>query len=806
MQFPESWLREFCNPPITSEALAETLTMAGLEVEDSRPAAPPFRGVVVGEVLAVERHPNADRLNVCRVDVGGDTALTIVCGAPNVRVGIKVPCARVGAELPPADEGRPPFSIKLGQLRGVESEGMLCSARELKLSDDHGGLLILDNTAIVGQDIREHLKLDDTLLTLKLTPNLAHCLSVYGVARELSALTGFALHTPSFEPAVVSFGDKLPVRVEAPDLCGRFSGRIVRNVDTTVETPAWMVDRLSRCGQRSVTALVDISNYVMFEYGRPSHIFDLDRIREGLVVRWGLPGESLELLNGTTVEVDEKVGVIADGNQVESLAGIMGGAATAVSDATKNVYVEAAFWWPEAVAGRSRRFNFSTDAGHRFERGVDPAQTVAHIERITQLILEICGGEAGAMDDQVLRLPEAKPVVLRVARAAMVIGMPVTQAQCEGVMQRLGFTFESGPGTVTVTPPSWRFDLKIEEDLIEEVIRVIGYEQLPTEPPRAALTPRVASESARGLDAVRHQMAALDYQETVNFSFVDPRWERELAGNVDPIRLLNPMAGHMAVMRSSLLGSLVGVLQLNLSRKAFRVRVFEVGRTFRRDSRVPDGPASVSGVDQTLRLSALAYGDAEAPQWAAENRTEDFFDIKGDIESLLAPRIARFVAAEHPAMHPGRSARVELEGLTVGFVGELHPRWRQAYELPHAPMCFELDAAALMQRDLPNHVPVQRQQSVWRDLSVIVGEAVSHTALMETVAGAAHAGLVKSARLFDLYKPAAPVGEMKAGERSLSIRIELLDREVPLTDERTEAALVEVLGALTQRLGVRLRT
>jgi len=805
MQFPESWLREFCNPPMSSEVLADTLTMAGMEVEEARPAAPPFRGVVVGEVLSVERHPNADRLNVCRVNAGADTILNIVCGAPNVRAGIKVPCALVGAELPPAEEGGKPFAIRLGQLRGVESQGMLCSARELKLSEDHGGLLILREDARVGQDIREHLLLDDTLLTLKLTPNLAHGLSVYGVARELSALTGAPLKQPAFPPAKVSFADTLPVTVEAPDLCGRFSGRIIRNVNTKAATPAWMVDRLARCGQRSVSALVDISNYVMFEYGRPSHIFDLDKIHEGLVVRWGRPGETLKLLNGNTIAVDEKVGVIADAAAVESLAGIMGGDATAVSDDTANVYVEAAFWWPEAVAGRSRRFNFSTDAGHRFERGVDPALTVEHLERITQLIVDICGGDAGAMHDQVLNLPEAKPVTLRVARAAKVIGMPISQAQCEGVMQRLGFAFTTAPGAITVTPPSWRFDLKIEEDLIEEVIRIVGYDSLPTTPPWASLTPRVRSESRRGLDALRHRMAALDYQETINFSFVDARWEHELAGNADPIRLVNPMASHLAVMRSSLVGGLLGVLRLNLSRKATRVRVYEAGRAFKRDASVIDGPVSVAGVGQTMRLAGLAYGAADALQWGAKDRNVDFFDLKGDVEALLAPRVARFVAAEHAAMHPGRCARIELDGVVIGFVGELHPKWRQACELPHAPVLFELDLAALAARDLPSLAPVQRQQSVWRDLSLIAGDGVTHDALMQTIAGAKHAGLVKSTRLFDIYKPSAHSGDMQVGERSLSVRLELLDDEATLTDDRIDAAIADVLTTLRERLGVRLR-
>jgi phenylalanyl-tRNA synthetase beta chain len=807
MQFSESWLREFCNPPIGSEALAELLTMSGMEVEEARPVAPPFMCVVVAEVLSVERHPNADRLSVCRVDAGTGEPLNIVCGAPNVRAGIKVPCALVGAELPPGDDEKgdgKPFQIKLGMLRGVQSQGMLCSARELKLSEDHGGLLILDDLATVGQNIREHLKLDDTLLTLKLTPNLGHCLSVYGIARELSALTGAPLMTPAFPPAPVVHADTLPVKVEATDLCGRFSGRIVRNVNTRARTPAWMVDRLARCGQRSVTALVDISNYVMFEFGRPSHIFDLDKIHGGLVVRWGRAGETLKLLNGNSIEVDARVGVIADHEAIESLAGIMGGDATAVSDDTKNVYVEAAFWWPEAVSGRSRRFNFNTDAGHRFERGVDPASTVEHIERITQLILDICGGEAGPIDDQVPNPPLRRPVTLRVERAARVIGMPVTQLQCESVMQRLGLAFQSTSGCLTVTPPSWRFDLQIEEDLIEEVIRVLGYATLPDTPPRAELRARVRSESLRGSDVLRHAVSALDYQETINFSFVEERWEHELAGNADPIRLLNPMASHWAVMRSSLIGSLIGVLRFNLARKAARVRIFELGRVYERDVTVADGPTSVACVHQPLRLAGLAFGAADPTQWASRERPVDFFDIKGDIEALLAPRVVRFVAAEHPAMHPGRCARVEVEGTAIGFAGELHPKWRQAYELPAAPLVFELDLAALLERQVPVFAPIQRQQSVWRDISVVASEIVTHEALMNTIA-AAHGGLIRSARLFDVYKPVVTAFDLAVGERSLTIRMELLDDETPLTDERTEALVAQVLGTLSQRLCVRLR-
>jgi phenylalanyl-tRNA synthetase beta chain len=814
MQFPESWLREFCNPPLNTAELAELLTMAGMEVEDLRAVAPPFTGVVVGEVLSVVRHPDADRLNVCQVDTGGAAPLNIVCGAPNVRVGIKVPCATVGAALPPSDDkvSNEPFRIKLGKLRGVESQGMLCSARELKLSDEAGGLLVLGDDAVVGRDIREQLLLDDTLFTLKLTPNLGHVLSVYGVAREVAALTGAALCTPVVAKAPVALSEVLAVRVDAADLCGRFSGRVIRHLNATAATPAWMVDRLARCGQRSVNALVDISNYVMFEFGQPSHIFDLDKVHGSLQVRWGRAGETLTLLNGAVVEVDHQVGVIADERAVESLAGVMGGDATAVSDATHSIYLEAAFWWPEAIAGRARRYHFSTDASHRFERGVDPAATVERIDRLTQLIVDICGTPqtaCGAVDDQVLSLPTAAPVALRIARAAKVTGMPVTQAQCAGVMQRLGLACIETPGVLTVTSPSWRFDLQIEEDLIEEVIRVLGFNTLPDTAPLAPVTARVRLEAQRSSHAVRHRLAALDYFETINFSFVEERWEFELAGNADPIRVLNPIASPLAVMRSSLIGSLVNTLQTNLTRKAPRVRLFEVGRVFRRDAAATAGPLSVAGVTQPMRVAGLAYGPADRAQWGSKERVVDFFDVKGDVQALLGSYAdahkVTFAACQHPALHPGRSASVAIDGVLVGHLGELHPRWRQAYELPGAAVVFELDLATLLHTHVPAAVALPKQQSVWRDIAVLAIESVTHDMLMGVILDPASGSLIRSANLFDVFKPKSPVDGMAPAERSLAVRLELRDDEVTLTDERSDAAVAQVLTALRSRLGVRLR-
>ncbi len=807
MQFPESWLREFCNPPLNTQELADTLTMAGLEVEELQTVAPPFTGIVVGEIKEAVQHPDADRLRVCQVDIGQGGLLNIVCGAPNARVGIKIPCATVGAELPPGEDGKP-FKIKVGKLRGVESQGMLCSAKELQIADDHGGLLELPADAPLGQNIREYLQLDDTLLTLKLTPNLAHCLSVYGIARELSALTGVPLKPQSFQAVPASNNDQLQVKVSAPDLCGRFSGRVVRGVNTQAQTPAWMVDRLARCGQRSVSPLVDISNYVMFELGRPSHIFDLDKIHGGLDVRWAQAGESLKLLNGNTVTLDDKVGVIADDAQVESLAGIMGGDATAVSDTTHNIYIEAAFWWPSAITGRSRRFNFSTDAGHRFERGVDPQLTVEHIERITQLVIDVCGTSqttVGPVVDQQVNMPHEKSVTLRVARAAKVIGMPLPQQRVVDALRGLGLSVTEGEGTVTVQVPSYRFDLQIEEDLIEEVARMVGYNHLPTTPPLAPITAKVRPESQRSPHAVRRQLAALGYQETINFSFVEERWEHELAGNANPIKLLNPIASQMSVMRSSLLGSLLNVVKFNVDRKASRVRVFELGRVFKKDPSVKDTDTTVQGFDQPMHVAGVVFGSVSPAQWGSKEQGIDFFDVKADVQALLAPAQPEFEAAEHPAMHPGRCAKVLLHGMVVGHIGELHPRWRQSWDLVQAPVMFELQLDAVLQRQVPVSQPVARFPAVERDIAVIVKESVTHAALMAAVHAAPTQGLLRQAVLFDVYRPKADSAGVALDEKSLAVRLTLNSDEATLNESQIDGAVQAVVAQLTQQLAARLR-
>jgi len=796
------------DPKMTSDELAHLLTMSGLEVEDVEPVAPPFSNVVVAKVLEVVRHPNADRLNVCQVDVGTGTLLNIVCGAPNVHAGMKVACAMTGAILPPGDDGKP-FEIKVGQLRGVESQGMLCSAHELRLSEESTGLIDLPEDAPVGQNFRDYYQLNDLRFTIKLTPNKADCLSVLGVAREVSALTGTQLKMPTYQPVAATVADKLPVKVSSPDLCGRFSGRIIRGLNARAHTPAWMKQRLERSGQRPISALVDISNYVMLELGRPSHVFDLAKIHGGLDIRWGKKGESLKLLNGNTVEVDEWIGVIANDKEIESLAGIMGGDSTAVSLDTQDIYLEAAFWWPQAIQGRARRYNFSTDAAHRFERGVDYATTVEHIERITALIVEICGHKGktvvGPIDDHVVNLPQRTPVSIRTARAAKVIGVPFTDEQIADIFMRLGLTFTREHGVFKVTPPSYRFDIEIEEDLIEEIARVYGFENIPALPPVAPNAMRIPPEHSRSLFTIRRQLADLDYQEVVNFSFIEEAWEADFAGNVNPIKLLNPIASQMSVMRSSLIGSLIANVRYNLNRKVSRIRLFEVGSVYLRKADVQDGPLSVAGYDQPKRVAALAYGPVAEEQWGQPTRNGDYFDIKADLEALFAPKTLCFAKLEHPALHPGRSAQIMLDGTAIGFIGELHPRWQQKYDLPLAPVLFEVNASALQMRDIPVYQEISKFPPVTRDLALVVKQTISAQDLMGAFSAEKKLNstckILQAIVLFDEYRGKG----LENDEKSLAFRFTLQDTQTTLQDDVVEVVMAALVAVADKECGARLR-
>lgn len=808
MQFSENWLRTMVDPKITSDELAHLLTMSGLEVEEVEPVAPPFSNVVVAKILEIAKHPNADRLNVCRVDAGTGTILNIVCGAPNVRVGMKVVCAMAGAILPPSADGKP-FEIKVGQLRGIESQGMLCSASELKLPGESAGLIDLPSDAPVGQNFRDYFDLNDLKFTIKLTPNKADCLSILGVAREVSALTGTPLKMPDFHTIAATISDKLPAKISAPDLCGRFSGRIVRGVNAKAQTPDWMKQRLERSGQRPISALVDISNYVMLELGRPTHIFDLAKIHGGLEVRWGRKGESLKLLNGNTVEVDDWIGVIADEREIESLAGIMGGDASAVSLDTQDIYIEAAFWWPQAIQGRARRYNFSTDAAYRFERGVDYATTVEHIERITSLIIEICGEkdktEIGPIDDHIVNLPQRQPVILRTARAAKIIGVPVSDEQIADIFTRLGLPFTFEPGVFSVTSPSYRFDIEIEEDLIEEVVRIYGFENIPALPPIAPNEMHIVSENTRSLFAIRHQLADLDFQEVVNFSFVEEVWEKDFSDNTNLIRLLNPIASQMNVMRSSLIGSLIANVRYNLNRKVSRIRLFEVGAVFLHNPDTVDGPLSVAGYDQPKHIAALAYGPVTEEQWGQPTRNVDYFDMKADLEALFAPKLVCFSRTVHPALHPGRSAQIEFEGKHIGFIGELHPRWQQKYDLPLAPVLFEIDVLALQQRDIPVFQEISKFPAVIRDIALVVKQYVSVQDMADVFASERqsnpHCKIMQAIVLFDEYRGKG----LENDEKSLAFRCTLQDTQSTLQDDAVDAAMGAIIDAASKKLHAKLR-
>ena len=802
MLIPESWLRSFANPSLTTHELAHLLTMSGLEVESCVPIAPPFTGVVVGEVLSVEKHPNADKLSLCSVCVGAGVALKIVCGAPNVRAGMRAPLAVIGARLPGATG---PVEIKAATMRGVESQGMLCSARELGMSQDHSGLLELPADAAVGSSVRELLGLDDHVFEIKLTPNKADCLSLLGIAREVSALTGAPLVLPDVRSVDAKSDTGFPVKITHADGCGRFAGRVIRNVNANAPTPRWMRQRLERAGQRSISALVDVTNYVMLELGRPLHVYDLDKLAGGIDVRWGKTGEKVMLLNEQTVEVDAAVLCIADASGPIGLAGIMGGDSTKAGVATTNIFLESAFFFPAAIAGRARRYNFASDASHRFERGVDFDNNVSGIERATRLVLEICGGEPGPTQDLVANLPPRNPVKMRAARARKIIGVPVSADEMADIFTRLSLPFvRDGAGeeaSFTVTPPSYRFDLEIEEDLIEEVARVYGFERIPANPPVAPAAMRAESESRRSLHAIRTQLAARDYQEVVNFSFVDAAWEAGLAGNPDPIRLLNPIASQQSTMRSMLIGGLIENIRYNMARKQSRVRVFEVGRVFLRDAAVKDGDLTVAGLRQPMHIAAAASGTAEEEQWGIGARGVDFFDLKADVEALAWPRVPLFEAGVHPALHPGRSARVLLDGQAIGWIGELHPRWQAKFELPHPAVLFELAAQSLQAMPVPHPRHPPRFPAVVRDIAILVDSGVPVQALLDAIQ-AEKPAILRSLHLFDLYHGKS----LPVGQKSLAFRIVMQDTEKTLTDAQADFAIAQVVDLLVRRFGGTLRS
>ena len=798
MKISETWLRRWVDPDLSTDALVERLTLAGLEVDGAERFGAGLEGVMVGEVLTVSAHPDADRLSVCRVTTGsGD--VQVVCGAPNVQAGMRSALALPGTVLPNG------VKLRRTKLRGVESAGMLCSIAELGLGEESDGIMELPADASAGTPLGELLGLPDTVIDIDLTPNRGDCFSVLGVAREVATFTGAALADPAVVPVAAATDEAHPVRVPAPERCPRFIGRVVRGIDAGARTPLWMQERLRRSGVRAIHPVVDVTNYVLLEYGQPLHGYDLGLLQGPIQVRAGAREESLELLDGRTVEVDEDVLVIADDRGPIGLAGIMGGSSTAVGAGTVDVLLEGAFFAPEAIAGRARRYGLHTDASMRFERGVDPAGQRRAIERATALLTEIAGGTAGPITEAAdeSRLPARAAVTLRRERLARVLGVALHEDEVCRILERLGNEVRPSDEGWQVTPPTFRFDIAIEEDLIEEVARVHGYDEIPEIRTRGALGLPAVTETAVDRDRVRSAMVDRGYHEAITYSFVDPRRQAEIMGESGALALANPISSELSVMRSSLLPGLLEAVARNVSRQRERVRLFEIGVCFAGEE---------GAVLETRRLAAVACGPVLPEQWGAEERAGDFFDLKSDLEAALAltgqGAGVRTEPAAHPAMHPGQCAAVLRDGETLGHIGRLHPGLAARLDLPESVLLFELDFPAAFAAKVPASVPISRYPSVRRDIAVLVAEDVPVGALAESLAeslaealGGGGGDSRREVRVFDVYRGKG----IEEGLKSIALGLILQETSRTLTDEEADAAVRSAVQILERDFGARLR-
>ncbi len=787
MKFSEQWLREWVDPDISTEQLCEQLTMAGLEVDAVEPVAPAFSGVVVAEIISAEPHPDADKLQVCRVDAGQGEPLQIVCGASNARAGIKVPAALVGAVLP-GD-----FKIKKAKLRGVASFGMLCSAKELGLAEEAAGLFELPSDAEPGDDLRDYLQLDDVTIELGLTPNRGDCLSLEGVAREVGVLNRLPLQVPAVAPAAVENEHVFPVVIESAEACPRYAGRVIRNIDPTVETPLWMRERLRRSGLRSLSAVVDVTNYVMLELGQPMHAFDLAKLTGGIQVRMARPQEMLMLLNEQQVTLRENSLVIADQNGPVALAGIMGGAASAVSDTSRDIFLESAFFSPAVLAGQARSYGLHTDSSHRFERGVAPDLQVRALERATELLLGIVGGEAGPVTDIAVaeQLPRSPTIFLRDKQISRVLDTSIAGSETEQVLSRLGMDVRQRAEGWQVTPPGYRFDIAIEADLIEELARIHGYDKLPSVRPVAALTMRTRPETRLPMETVRHILTTRGYQEVITYSFVDPEIQRLLTPDCKPVALANPISSDMAVMRTSLWTGLLQTIAYNLNRQQGRLRLFETGLRF-----IPGD----DGVQQEKMLAGALCGPVEPEQWGSTAREVDFFDLKGDIEALTNRLPLQFQAKTHPALHPGQSACIYLHDKPVGWLGLLHPSVEKKLDLPRPVLLFELRLAEIQERNLPAFKEISRYPAIRRDLAIIVDEKIEAEAVLRCIRQRA-GELLQDICLFDVYQGKG----IDSGRKSLAFGLTLQHYSRTLEDREIDALLHDMVGEIERKFGGVLR-
>ena len=794
MKFSELWLREWVNPALDSAALAEQITMAGLEVDGIEPVAGAFHGVVVGEVVECGQHPNADKLRVTKVNVGGDRLLDIVCGAPNCRQGLKVAVATVGAVLP-GD-----FKIKAAKLRGEPSEGMLCSFSELAISDDHDGIIELPADAPIGADIREYLKLDDNSIEISITPNRADCFGIIGVARDVAVLNGLPLTAPEIAAVPATINDTLPVRVDATDACPRYLSRVVKGINVKAATPLWMKEKLRRCGIRSIDPVVDVTNYVLLELGQPMHAFDLDRIDGGIVVRMAQQDETLTLLDGNEVKLGDDTLVIADHHKALAMGGIFGGEHSGVNEETRNVLLECAWFAPLAITGRARRHGLHTDASHRYERGVDPALQQLAMERATRLLLDICGGEAGPVVDNSVqeKLPAQATITLRREKLDRLIGHHIDDRQVTDILQRLGCDDSVGEGEWRAVAPSWRFDMAIEEDLIEEVARVYGYNNIPDVPVKADLVMTQHREADLSLKRVKAMLVDKGYQEAITYSFVDPKVQALLHPGEEALILPSPISSDMSAMRLSLWTGLLSAVVYNQNRQQGRVRLFESGLRF-----VPDTQANL-GIRQDLMLAGVLSGNRNEEHWDLARQAVDFYDLKGDLESLLdlTGKLddIRFRAEANPALHPGQSAAIYLHEERIGFIGVVHPELERKLDLNGRTLVFELLWNKVADRVLPEAREISRFPANRRDIAVVVAENVPAA---DIIAECKKVGVnqVVGVNLFDVYRGKG----VEEGFKSLAISLILQDTSRTLEEEEIAATVGKCVAALKERFQATLR-
>ncbi|QNH20860.1 phenylalanine--tRNA ligase subunit beta [Xanthomonas sp. GW] len=791
MKFSENWLRSHVPTQATRDELAATLTAIGLEVEEVTPLGESLQQVVVARIVEATRHPEADRLQVCQVDAGQGGLLQIVCGAPNARAGLVAPLALVGAQVGG-------IAIKAAKLRGVESNGMLCSAKELGLDSDASGLFELPDDAPIGQALSDYLGLPDASIEIKLTPNRADCFGVRGIAYDVAAACASEVLPFAAEPVAVSSERRLEVRLQAGGDAPRYCGRVVEDLDPAAKTPLWMAERLRRSGVRPVSLLVDITQYVMLELGQPMHAFDLETLHGPVGVRRARAGETLKLLDGRDATLDDGFLAVTDGDRVVALAGLMGGHDTRVTDTTRHVFLEAAHFAPAAIMGRGRKLGLHTDAGHRFERGVDPALPRRALELATRLVLELAGGRAGPVVEAELRehLPTPAPITLRRARIVRVLGIEIADAEVERILRALGMEVVATGNGWQVTAPSRRFDVALEEDLIEELARIHGYDRLPTTLPGGASRIAMGSETQLDELSVRRQLVAREMLETINYAFVDAVLLDQWGLDERRVALANPLSAELAVMRPSLLPGLVAALGRNVARQAGRVRLFELGKVFAAAATAGAAPA------ETQRVAAAVCGDAEALQWGLPARKVDFHDLKGDLDALASASGARldYRPSALPFAHPTRAADVYRDGARIGWIGQLHPRLLQAMQIDVEVLGFELDLAPLAARALPRAAELSRFPSVRRDLAFLVPEAVAWSALASSVRGAV-GPLLRDVVLFDRY-----VGPgVEAGFKSLAMGLILQDNSRTLTDRDVDAVVADAVAALAREHDARIR-